>query len=161
MYRLTSLSLAIAGCLTGLAAASADHHAETPRAIAEAWLEAYSNQDFEGMTALMTEDTVFVDPTSFDIAAITNRIEWQGPDAITSGVGAWGINHGRYTIERSYESSGRVIFNGHIDVIYGEGEGAQAFRYPITTIITVADGHVTEHRDYTDFNGASRIPAPH
>ena len=82
MYRLTTLSLAIAGCLTGLAAASADHHAETPRAIAEAWLEAYSNQDFEGMTALMTEDTVFVDPTSFDIAAITNRIEWQGPDAL-------------------------------------------------------------------------------
>ncbi len=161
MVRLTTLSLALAGSLTGFAAAAADHHEETPRAVAEAWLDAYSSQDFAVMTALMTEDTVFIDPTSFNIDMVTDRIEWRGPEAITAGVSAWGINHGRYTVNRSYEASGRVIFNGHIDVIYGEGENAQAFRYPITTIITVEDGRVAEHRDYTDFNGASRIAVPH
>ncbi|WP_323760714.1 nuclear transport factor 2 family protein [Maricaulis sp.] len=160
MLRLTTLALALAGSLTGFAAASDENSDDSPRAIAEAWIEAYSSQDFDGMTALMTEETVFVDPTSFDIAMVTDRIDWQGPAAITAGVGAWGMNHGRYTIARTYEASGRVIFNGHIDVIYGEGEEAQAFRYPITTIITVEGGHVTEHRDYTDFNGASRITAP-
>ncbi len=161
MLRLTTLLLAMTGSLAGLGAAFSDHHAETPRAIAEAWLDAYSNQDFDGMTQLMSEDTVFVDPTSFEVDTITNRIEWHGPAAITAGVGAWGVSHGIYTIERSYESSGRVVFIGHIDVVYGEGTDAQAFRYPITTIITVEDGHVAEHRDYTDFTGASRIPAPH
>ena len=113
------------------------------------------------MAALMTDDTVFIDPTSFAIEGITNRIEWRGSDAIIAGVSAWGIDHGTYTIERTYEASGQVVFSGHIDVVYGQGESAVTFRYPITTIIAVEDGHVAEHRDYTDFNGATRVTAPH
>ncbi|MAC87987.1 MAG: hypothetical protein CMF73_01545 [Maricaulis sp.] len=131
-----------------------------PRALAEAWLDAYARQDFDRMRSLMTADTVFVDPTSFEVAAVTQPIDWRGPEAITAGIAAWGMDHAVYTVDRSYEASGNVVFSGHIDVVYGDGASSQTFRYPITTIIRVADGHVVEHRDYTDFAGALRISAP-
>ncbi|WP_291843861.1 nuclear transport factor 2 family protein [Maricaulis sp.] len=157
-----SFACLLAAGLLSVAPAGWSQPAESsPRSVAEAWLEAYASQDFEQMSALMSEDTVFVDPTSFAIDAVTDRIEWRGPEAIIAGVSAWGMDHGVYTIDRTYEASGQVVFSGHVDVVYGEGDSAQTFRYPITTIISVVDSQVAEHRDYTDFNGASRVPTPH
>jgi len=156
----TALLIAIGTAQTVAAQAATDQSetaATTPRAIAEAWLDAYSRQDFDRMTALMTADTVFLDPTSFEIAAVTERIEWRGPVAITAGIAAWGVDHATYTIDRTYEASRHVVFIGHVDVAYGTGAAAQTYRYPITTIVRVADGHVLEHRDYTDFAGAARV----
>jgi len=164
MNRVIPISLLLGGTLLCATPADAQPPAgevASARSIAEAWLEAYGSQDFDRMTSLMTDETVFIDPTSFAIDAVTNRIEWQGPAAITSGIAGWGMTQGVYTIDRTYEASGHVVFNGHVDVIYGEGEERQAFRYPITTIISVINGRVAEHRDYTDFHGASRVEPSH
>jgi limonene-1,2-epoxide hydrolase len=161
MLKIFGTPLIIASGIMLAAPAFADTAANSAREVAEAWLDAYQRQDFAAMTALMTEETVFVDPTSFSIEAVTERIEWRGPDAITSGIAAWGMDHGVYEIERSYEASDRVIFIGRVDVVYGQGEAAQTFRYPITTIVTVDGDHVVEHRDYTDFAGATRVQPTH
>ncbi|RKQ96815.1 nuclear transport factor 2 family protein [Maricaulis maris] len=161
MTRMTHACLLATCLLTAAPSAAQSTPDATPRHIAEAWLDAYASQNFAAMSALMTEDTRFIDPTSFDIDAVTERIEWRGPAAITAGIAAWGMDHGVYTIDRTYEASGQVVFNGHMDVVYGTGDDAQTFRYPITTIIAVVDGHVAEHRDYTDFNNAAPVQASH
>jgi limonene-1,2-epoxide hydrolase len=133
--------------------AFAKDDAASPREIAESWLHAYEAQDFEAMRALLTDESVFIDPTSFDRPEVSETINWTGPDAIIAGVSAWGISHGEYDVSRTYESSGRVVFNAVMTVAYASPNGEIVYFYPITTIITVEDGHVIEHRDYTDFEG--------
>jgi len=144
--------LALTACLMITGAG----HAQDARATAEAWLRAYEAQDQDAMRALLTEDSRFVDPTSFDRPEVTERIEWTGPDAILSGVAAWGASAGEYTVSRTFEASNRVVFEAEMRVTYGEDENTVSFIYPIVTIITVEDGHVAEHRDYTDFDGMRR-----
>lgn len=144
--------------LAALAVATSPSLAQhTPRDIADAYMDAYERQDFEAMRAHYAEDAVFLDPTSFDRPEVGQRIEWQGADAITRGVGAWGVAAADYTVDRSYASSGRVVYIGTVRVTYALETGPVSFDYPITTIITVADGRVAEHRDYTDFDGARRV----
>ena len=133
--------------------AFAQNDAVSPRETAEAWIAAYEAQDFDAMRALLTPDSVFVDPTSFERPEVTNTINWTGPDAIIAGVSAWGISHGAYDVSRTFASSNRIVFNAIMTVVYDTPDGEIAYLYPITTIITVEDGHVVEHRDYTDFDG--------
>ena len=79
-----------------------------------------------------------------------------GREAILAGIRGWGATRLEYTIDRSYSASGHVVFDGAIAAIYETQTGSVAYRYPIITIVTVEDGHVTEHRDYTDFSGMTQ-----
>ncbi|WP_420430354.1 nuclear transport factor 2 family protein [Hyphobacterium sp.] len=133
------------------------------RQTAQTWLNAYQSQDFDAMRALLTDQSVFIDPTSLGRENFGDPINWQGADAILAGVGAWGVTDAEYEIERTYGSPGRVIFDGSINVTYGAPDNLVSYNFPIVTIVTVADGHVLEHRDYTDFDGARSLdaePAP-
>lgn len=133
------------------------------RQTAQAWLDAYQAQDFDAMRAMLSDESVFIDPTSLGRENFGDPINWQGADAILAGVGAWGVTDAEYHIERTYESPGRVIFDGSVDVTYGDPDNPVSYNFPIITIVTVADGSVIEHRDYTDFDGASALnaePAP-
>mgnify|MGYP003674765716 CR=1 FL=1 len=145
--------LLTAASLAFVAAAASAQDVQSARDTAEAWLHAYEAQDFEAMRALLTDESVFVDPTSFDRPEVSETINWTGPDAIIAGVSAWGISHGEYDVSRTYESSGRVVFNAVMTVVYATPNGEIGYFYPITTIISVEDGYVIEHRDYTDFEG--------
>jgi ketosteroid isomerase-like protein len=113
---------------------------DTPEAVAEAYLAAYQAQDFAALETLYAEDAVFIDPTSETVA----------------GIRGWGATRLEYTIDRSYSASGHVVFDGAVAAIYETQTGSVAYRYPIITIVTVEDGHVTEHRDYTDFSGMTQ-----
>lgn len=131
---------------------------QTPaRQTADAWLTAYQAQDFDAARALLTDRSVFIDPTSFDREGFGDPIHWTGADAIIAGISSWGLERADYTFERVYESPGRVIYDGIILVTYQNG--AQ-FNYPIISIVTVESGHLVEHRDYTDFDGATRVDTP-
>jgi ketosteroid isomerase-like protein len=152
------LVLCLLACLSVTGAAGATD-ASTPRQIAEAYLAAYERQDHGAMRALYADNARFIDPTSFAIADITAPIDWLGADAIIAGIASWGIDHLSYEIDRSYQSSNAVIFDGRTVVSYGSGADTRRFNYPIITIITVRDGKVVEHRDYTDFAGARELPA--
>lgn len=125
------------------------------RSTAETYLAAYAALEYETMHGLYAEDAVFLDPTSFDI--VQDRIEWQGADAIITGIQGWGLAAIDYQIQRTYEASGQVIFEAVADVTYGEAYNNRVFRYNIVTVLTVQDGQITEHRDYTDFAGATEI----
>jgi ketosteroid isomerase-like protein len=143
-------------CLSALAGAQ---EPAPPRSVAEAYLSAYQQQDFDAMRALYAEDARFIDPTSFSIPEVTAPIDWHGADAIIAGVSSWGAEHLEYMIERSYVASNTVIFDGSTTVSYATANGERRFNYPIITIITVRDGKVSEHRDYTDFAGARELAA--
>tara|TARA_R110000868_G_scaffold45045_3_gene149906 strand:- start:50993 stop:51484 length:492 start_codon:yes stop_codon:yes gene_type:complete len=151
---LTKLTCSIlAGlCLTPLALADAD----SDRAVAEAYLAAYESQDYETMRTLYADDAVFVDPTSFHLSSMP-PIEWQGPETIIAGIASWGLAHIDYHPERSFTASGAVVFEGDADVYYTTPGGDRVFNYPIVTIITISDGRVVEHRDYTDYAGSREL----
>lgn len=156
------MRIAIGGMFFWLALILAPADAQetsSARQTAQSWLDAYQAQDFETMRALLTDESVFIDPTSLGRENFGNPINWQGPDAILSGVAEWGVTHAEYHIDRTYESPGRVIFNGSIDVTFGDPDSQVRYNFPIVTIVTVADGSVVEHRDYTDFDGASALNA--
>ena len=131
-----------------------------PVAVAEAYLAAYESQDFVALRALYAEDAVFIDPTSANVQPITPPISWRGRDAIIEGLRSWGVARMDYTLDRTFHASGQVVFDGTSDVIYQTPNGELTYRFPIITIITVANGQVTEHRDYTDYAGMHQVPAP-
>lgn len=127
------------------------------RQIADSWLEAYQAQDFDTMGSFLNENSRFIDPTSFGREGFDGPIDWTGPEAILSGIRAWGVTHAEYHFEDVFESPGRVIYRGSIDVTYGMPDARYSFNFPITTIISVDSGHVAEHRDYTDYDGATAL----
>ena len=131
---------------------------ESDRAVAEAYIAAYEHQDYEAMRALYAEDAVFVDPTSFQLPQMP-PINWQGRDTILEGIASWGISGLEMHLDRSYNASGAVVFDGNADVVYATPAGPRVFNYPIVTIVTIRDGQVVEHRDYTDFTGARETTA--
>jgi limonene-1,2-epoxide hydrolase len=140
-----------AALLTGAAQAQT---AASARQTADAWLAAYEAQDFDAVRSLLTDESVFIDPTSFGRANVVNTIDWTGPEEIISGISGWGLAAAEYSFDRVYESPGRVIYDGSVLVTYQNGA---SYDYPIITIVTVADGRLVEHRDYTDFDGATRV----
>ena len=125
--------------------------------VAQAYLAAYQAQDFDALAALYAEDAVFIDPTSFDVGNITQPIDWQGRDAILSGLRSWNVARLEYAVDRNYQASGRTVFDGAVTAVYALEDGDQHYRFPIITIVTVQDGQVVEHRDYTDYAGMQRI----
>ncbi|MEN0652934.1 MULTISPECIES: nuclear transport factor 2 family protein [Hyphobacterium] len=129
---------------------------ETQEAVAEAYLAAYQAQDFAALEALYAEDAVFIDPTSEAIQGIGGPFDWTGREAILAGIRAWGATRLEYTVDRSWSASGHVVFDGAVAAIYETQTGTVAYRYPIVTIVTVGNGQVTEHRDYTDFSGMTQ-----
>lgn len=139
-------------CLISVSAAAADD-----RQIADAWLSAYQSQDFAAMGTLLNDDSHFIDPTSFGREGFEAPIDWAGAEAIRAGIRSWGITHAQYHFEDIFESPGRVIYRGSIDVTYGTAEARYSFNFPIITIITVAGDHIAEHRDYTDYDGATAL----
>ncbi|QNL19837.1 nuclear transport factor 2 family protein [Hyphobacterium sp. CCMP332] len=151
------MKLLFSGLLFCLGCLWADTLAQdsTPsRQIADAWLTAYQAQDFDAARGLLTHESVFIDPTSFGRENFGEPINWTGADAIISGISSWGLAGAEYSFDRVYESPGRVIYDGSVLVTYQNGA---RYDFPIITIVTVADGHLVEHRDYTDFDGAVRL----
>ena len=143
---------ALALTQTGIAAEPAED-----AIIAETYMRAYQDLDFDRLATLYAEDAVFIDPTSGNVAPITPPIHWQGADSIIAGLHSWGAQRMTYTLERHFNASGRFIYEGRSDVIYATPEGERTWRFPIVTIITVEDGQVTEHRDYTDYDSMQEI----
>ncbi|HAQ36258.1 MAG: hypothetical protein CMF74_07245 [Maricaulis sp.] len=146
----------IAAAIALLAGHAAAQEAETPDTIADAYLAAYQAQDFDALAGWIAADAVFIDPTSEAVPGIAEPFHWTGRDAILAGMRSWGASRLEYEIDRRYSASGHVIFDGAVAAIYETPDGVTAYRYPIITILTIAEGQVIEHRDYTDFSGMTQ-----
>lgn len=148
------IQAAVFFCIATFGSNSFAQEVTPARQTADAWLAAYQAQDFDVARTLLTEASTFIDPTSFGREGFGDPINWTGADSIIAGISSWGLDEAEYTFNRVYESPGRVVYDGSVLVTYQNGA---RFNYPIISIVTVENGHLVEHRDYTDFDGATRI----
>ncbi|MEZ5957480.1 MAG: nuclear transport factor 2 family protein [Hyphomonadaceae bacterium] len=129
-------------------------------ATAQHYLDAYAALDVDRLATLYAEDAVFSDPTSAQVEGIGGPFAWQGRDAILTALRNWSrsIRTLNYEVERVYESSGHVVFIGAVYPEVESPDGLVRYRYPIVTIVTIEDGLVTGHLDYTDYASGARAP---
>lgn len=152
-------ALILAGALP-VAAATGQRGDPAIIAAATRYLDAYQALDFETLRGLYSEDAAFIDPTSLNIQGIGGPFVWRGRTNILDGMRVWtagGVTALHYDIEDVYEASGCVVFVGSINSFVNAPGGPTQFRYRIATVITIDNGLVTEHRDYTDYAGASEV----
>lgn len=129
-------------------------------AAATAYLDAYQALDLPRLEALYAEEATFDDPTSLRAQNVGGPFVWRGRAEILAGIRLWArsISSLRYDIEDIYEASGRVVFVGAVNPTVVTPNGSIQFRYRVVTIVTIENGRVSEHRDYTDYAGASQVP---
>jgi len=144
-------------------------HAEGPRpngnaaviAQAKAYLDAYASLDTAALERLYADDAVFNDPTSAGVPGIGGPFVWRGRTEILAHLREWArtTKSLNYDVERLYESSSHVVFVGAVNPLVKTAKGDVQYRYPIVTIITVANGRVSEHRDYTNYTAGHVVPS--
>lgn len=131
---------------------------EATIAAATAYLDAYQAFDLERLEALYAEDATFDDPTSLLLSGVNGApFVFRGREAILNGIRFWmqqSVTSLHYDVEHVYESSGRVVFIGDATT-----NGPSRYRFRIVTIVTIENGLVSEHRDYTDYWGATQAPS--
>lgn len=161
MPRLLALLLLVPGLAVPACEAAGKNGNSTVIAQAEAYLTAYQALDLPAVAAAMAPDARFEDPTSTDVPGIGGPFKWQGRDAVIAGLRGWtqSVRRIDYTIRDKYEASGHVVFIGTASALIQMPNGAARTSYPIVTIITMRDGKVIEHRDYTNYAGATTAKA--
>ena len=130
-------------------------------ATATAYLDAYQALDLARLQAFYADNATFDDLTSLRVPGIGGPFVWYGRSEVLAGIRSWtkSVASLRYDIEHVYESSGRVVFVGAVNPLVRTPNGTAQFRYRIVTIVTVERGRVSEHRDYTDYAGATKVAA--
>ncbi len=124
------------------------------------YLDAYQSLDLDRLESLYVEGAAFDDPTSLHVQGIGGPFVWRGRTNILAGIRSWivgGVTALEYEIEDTYEASGRVVFIGAINSFVAAPNGIARYRYRIVTIVTIENGLVSEHRDYTDYAGAVQV----
>lgn len=139
-------------------------------AIARRYLAAYQDFDWPAVEPLLADDMIFVDATSEGLEAPGAPFDWKGRDAVLAGMRAFapdfGLSRLRYETERVYEAGGATVFVGVLHAIYPNETGGETwYGAPAVTVVRVAAGRVTEHRDFIDYAGFApeeprAIPAP-
>lgn len=143
-------------------------HADSPQphgnaaviAQANAYLEAYARLDTAALERLYAEDAVFNDPTSAAVPGIGGPFAWKGRAEILGRLREWAktTKSLTYDVERLFEASNHVVFVGAVRPLVKTAQGEVQYRYPIVTIITITNGRVSEHRDYTNYGAGSVVP---
>ena len=128
------------------------------------YLKLIEAMDWQGMHQRLAGNARYLDPTMayYDRAAI----DLSGPDAIVdfwrSSSEESGTSSIRYTYTHCFETAGFHVIRYEIAVeVAGEFWGLKQDRVVIpgqvTSVIHIANGRVTEHRDYVDYAGADRF----
>lgn len=159
LHMLRRIALAF---LLGLAAASPSM-AEQPaqkanEAIARAYMQAYSEANWDAMAPYMAADFVLVDRTNPDPSF---EPEYKGPDAALQMMRAFGRDQGvielGFEFPVVFESNGIVVFSGFVNV-HAAPPGvdfAYKWRTEQVSVITVKDGRVLRHEDFANYGGAT------
>jgi ketosteroid isomerase-like protein len=162
MLRFMTIALAAFILIGAPPATAATGQRGDPAIIAAAirYLDAYQALDLERLKALYSEDAAFNDPTSIHIRGIGGPFVWRGRTNILNGMRTWmagGVTALQYDLEDVYEASGCVVFVGSINSFVSAPSGKTQYRYRIVTVVTIENGLVSEHRDYTDYAGAAEV----
>lgn len=155
LHRRWFLSLAAFGCV--LATASAATTAELNQ-VADAYLAAYTAQDFDRLAPFYTEASVFDDPTAagiwgeaFTVKGGANivhamRTGWTLVKSITFNV------RERITFHDRVVSVGTSVITMDGAMFGGERGRLYTFAFPAVTILQIDDGKVLLHLDHYDYS---------
>jgi ketosteroid isomerase-like protein len=130
----------------------------TPLDTASRYLDAYRHFDVAGMASFYEDDAVFTDPTSEIYGKDAYNME--GKDKIVKRlngfVGMYDSISLDFRVSDTYESAGHVVFLGKAKVILVKDGSKSTMCGKLTTIISVKDEKVIEHRDYFDYDAANK-----
>lgn len=159
MLKTFAMLLALA---TATAAAPPTHGDPPTIAKAQDYLAAYSRMDLKALAEFYADDAAFNDPTSTKVPGIGGPFVWRGRNEILAHIAEWkkSIRSLDYDVERIYEASGHVVFVGNVKPLTATPDGLVQYAYPIVTVVTVADGRIVEHRDYTNYAASRVVPPP-
>lgn len=158
---LSLLAAALFAGSTRAADAPAAHGNAAVIAQARAYLDAYARLDLAALERLYAEDAAFNDPTSQSVPNIGGPFIWRGRSEVLAGIGRWkqSVKSLNYNVERVYEASNHVVFVGEVLPLVAGDKGLIQHAYPVVTVVTIANGKVTEHRDYTNYAAGHVVPA--
>ncbi|MEQ1808998.1 MAG: nuclear transport factor 2 family protein [Terricaulis sp.] len=159
------LAAALALLVAPVAARAQEPAPSEVEQIARAYMQAYSEANWNGMAPYMGDDYVLVDRTNPDPDF---QPEHRGRDAALQMMRAFGRDQGviqlGFEFPTVFESNDIVVFSGFVNV-YAAPPGVEyAYRWRTeqVTVLTIRDRHVVRHEDYANYEGAtaSRLPRP-
>ncbi len=123
------------------------------------YLEAYTQLDMQTLEKMYSPDVVFIDPTSLNAPNIAIPVEYQGKADVLAFISSLEGNliDARYDLDRTYESSGQVVFVGDAVFTFAGQPHPITYKSAIVTVISVQDCLVASHTDYADYNGMKQI----
>ncbi len=124
--------------------------------LADDYMQAYSEFDMKRLAEFYSDDAIFIDPTS-EIWG-DKAVKMYGKEQIFKRWEALFLRFDKisaaYNVKTKYHSAGHSVYTGKVKfstVKKGEAETSTSCAF-ITTIISVKEGKVVEHRDYFDYD---------
>ena len=153
-----------------LSGAAAPSLAEKPvpnesEKVARAYMQAYSDANWDAMAPFMADDFVLVDRTNPDPSF---EPEYKGPDAALRMIRAFGRDQGvielGFEFPVVFESNNIIVFSGFVNVHAAPPGADYAYKWRTeqVSVITVKDGRVARHEDFANYGAATttRLPRP-
>lgn len=130
----------------------------TSEKIARAYYAYYIQLDFESMAPLLAANASFFDPTAQQIFGAQKT---SGKAAVLENfkTAYANITHMKVHDANAYFSGQYGIFSGQLDWSFKSGPEQNLIhikKMPLTVMIKVENGVVTEHRDYADYRVFTR-----
>ncbi len=124
--------------------------------VADEYMKAYAIFDLKKMEKFYSTNAKFLDPTSevWGEHAFMKHSKEEIIAGLTSFISNYDKVSLEYSIRERYESAGHNVYSGKTKVTLRKNGVIETSCAPITTIITVKDGKVIEHRDYFDYKTA-------
>ena len=131
--------------------------------IARAYMQAYSEANWDAMAPYMGVDYVLVDRTNPDPEF---QPEHRGRDTALQMMRAFGRDQGviqlGFEFPTVFESNNIVVFAGYVNIHAAPPGVEYAYRWRAeqVTVLTIRDRHVVRHEDYANYEGAiaTRLP---
>ena len=148
-YAVKSVLIATALLTTGIAQGA-------DSSVADAYMKVYtdSKASFEELGKLYSKDVVFRDPTSDKWGEYAWNIDGRSKilEAMKTHASQFDEISISYRTQVKYTSSGHTVYTGKVKLSQVKDNVLETICSPITTIISVRDGKVVEHRDYVDYD---------
>lgn len=151
-----NITFRLVGLMVSMLIASISARAESN--VADEYIKAYYVFDVERIGAFYADEAKFNDPTS-EIFGQYAFIQ-SGKFEILEGLSAYVANYDKISmaidIKQQYESAGHNVYTGMAKVTTVKGGVLKTSCAFLTTIISVKDKKVVEHRDYYDYKMAEK-----
>ena len=130
----------------------------TPIETANEYLDAYRAFDVDSMVSFYEADSVFTDPTSeiFGDDAYTMVGKDQIVKRFREFLGMYDSIKLDIRVAHTFESAGHVVFMGNSKATFTKSGEVTTMCGRITTIVTLREDKVIEHRDYFDYATAKK-----